>query len=129
MLKCLILFSIKNKIIKCDNNDIKIFLDNRGKNPFRNELKEYLQQELCLKMLNEEKKLTFNIKYKDSKINVYIRCADLIAYFILKFHENKSIFAKYCSNKMCITSSQSNRYLLATGYYRQKSLSLGIFYV
>lgn len=66
-------------------------MDNRGrKTPFRNELKEYLEQELFLEMLNEEKTITFNIEYKDSKINSYIRCADLIVYSILKFHENKT---------------------------------------
>lgn len=125
-LKCLIIFLIKNKVINYDENqNIKILLDNRGrKTPFRNELKEYLEQELYLEVLNEAKKLTFNIEYKDSKMNAYIRCADLIAYSILKFHENKSkrdkkfikaldnkkinlhenknIFPKYCSDKMCI---------------------------
>ncbi len=49
---------MENKIIKCDNNDIKIFLDNRGrKTPFRNELKEYLEQELFLEILNNKKRI------------------------------------------------------------------------
>lgn len=88
--KLLIKYLLKNNDVG-HNKKINIYLDNRGrKTPFRNELKEYLEQDLFLDMI--ERNYSFNIFYKDSKVlkNSYIRCADLIAYSILKSHENKT---------------------------------------
>lgn len=87
-LKLLIRFLRKNGFIT--SNKINIYVDNRGrKTPFRTELNEYLEQDLYLDSI-EEKERIFKIEYKDSKSFSYIRCADLLAYSILKIHTNKT---------------------------------------
>ena len=87
-LKLLIKFLKNNNLIT--SNKINIYLDNRGrKTPFRTELKEYLEQDLYLDSIDEKERI-FKVEYKESKHFSYIRCADLLAYSILKIHSNRT---------------------------------------
>lgn len=86
-LKLLIQFLKENNLLT--SKQINIYLDDRGiKTPFIKKLKEYLEQDLFL--ATAEEGYIFKVEYKNSKHYAYIRCADLIAYSILKIHENKS---------------------------------------